>query len=47
MNREMVCYANETQFGIKIDKFSSWEKEWFDIQGVALSGNWMAVANIS
>lgn len=47
MNKEVVCYANETQFGIKIDKFSSWEKEWYDIQGVALSGNWMAVANTS
>lgn len=47
MNSQNVCYASENQYGIKIDKFSSWEKDWFDIQGVALSGNWMAVANVS
>jgi hypothetical protein len=47
MNREAVCYASDSQFGIKMDKFTSWEKEWFDIQGVALSGSWMAVANTS
>jgi len=47
LNSEAVCYSNETQFGLKIDKFSSWEKTWFDIQGVTLSGNWLAVANSS
>jgi hypothetical protein len=47
MNSQAVCYANLNQYGLKIDNFSSWEKDWFDIQAVALSGNWMAVANFS
>lgn len=47
MNSQAVCYANLNQYGLKIDNFSSWQKDWFDIQAVALSGNWMAVANFS
>ena len=47
MNSEVVVYASEMEFGVKIDQFSSWEKNWEDIQGVALGANWMAVANFS
>ncbi len=47
MNNKTVAYASSTVYGLKIDSFSSWEKEWTDIQRIALSGAWLAVANIS
>lgn len=47
MNNKTVAYASNTVYGLKIDSFSSWEKEWTDIQRIALSGAWLAVANIS
>ncbi len=43
----IVCYANKYQYGVRIDNFSSWEKEWVDIQGIAISGEWIAVAGLS
>lgn len=42
----MLCYANESQFGLR-NKNIQWERDWFDIQSVALSGNWIAIASAS
>lgn len=45
MNHQHLVYANQTNFGMKVDKFNAWEKTWFDIQAVALGNQWIAVAN--
>lgn len=44
--QHMLCYANESQFGLR-NKNIQWERDWFDIQSVALSGNWIAIASAS
>lgn len=47
LSPRVVCYANQNQFGVTIDFLTSWEKDWFDIQSIALGASWVAVSNSS
>lgn len=48
MSNEAVCYGNENTFGyFNFISSVTWQKDWFDVNGVCLSGNWLAVANMS
>jgi len=47
MDHMGIVYANETVFGYlpAVELSSGWEREWHDIQGVALGVGWIAIVN--